>query len=91
MPKNKRTIKPLQGITVNGLKVSIFELEEEYEVHVIFESKADVNDNEKLDNAIEYLSKEGYFDKTHKNIKVIGMKFNKKGNMDNGSFFSSDE
>jgi signal recognition particle receptor subunit beta len=86
----KTIAKPIEGITINGLRISIYEIKKEYEIHVIFKNKSDINDNEKLDNAIEYLSKEGYFDK-NKNIKVIGMKFNKKGNMDNGSFFSSDE
>jgi hypothetical protein len=88
MPKNKRTIKPIQGIVVNDLRVSVFELKKEYEVHVIFKDKEAIE--ERLDSTIEYLSKEGYFDKK-KNIKVIGMTFNKKGSMDNGFFFSDDE
>jgi hypothetical protein len=50
-------------------------MRKEYEVHVIFKKKKNIDEN--LDKTIDYLGKEGYFDKK-KNVKVIGMVF--KGN-----------
>ena len=89
MKKNKKTIKrPIRGIVVNGLNVSIFDSEEEYEVHVTLNVKKDIDEN--LDRVVEYLGSEGYFD-VEKPIKVIGITFNKKGSMDNGFFFSDND
>ena len=86
MKKNRKGIKVTQGIIVNDLKINIYEMKKEYEVHVIFRNKENIE--ERLDKTIDYLAEEGYFDKKKK-IKVIGMAFN--GSMDNGSFFNSNE
>ena len=89
MKKNRKGIKVTQGIIVNDLKINIYEMKKEYEVHVIFNpANGDLVFEERLDGTIDYLAQEGYFDKKKK-IKVIGMAF--KGSMDNGSFFNSDE
>ena len=89
MKKSRKGIKVTQGIIVNDLKINIYEMKKEYEVHVIFNSaNGDLVFEERLDGTIDYLAQEGYFDKKKK-IKVIGMAF--KGSMDNGSFFNSDE
>jgi len=75
MKKNKKTIKnPIRGIVVNGLNVSIFDSEEEYEVHITLNAKRNINEN--LDRVIEYLGSEGYFD-IEKDIKVVGLTINK--------------
>ena len=82
-------VRVTQGIIVNDLKINIYEMKKEYEVHVIFNSaNGDLVFEERLDGTIDYLAQEGYFDKKKK-IKVIGMAF--KGSMDNGSFFNSNE
>ena len=89
MKKSRKGIKVTQGIIVNDLKINIYEMKKEYEVHVIFNpANGDLVFEERLDGTIDYLAQEGYFDKKKK-IKVIGMAF--KGSMDNGSFFNSDE
>lgn len=76
--KNKKKVNELtQGIVVNDLKINIYETKKEYEVHVLFKNKANIE--KKMDGTMYYLSEEGYFDKK-KNVKVIGMAFNKKGN-----------
>ena len=82
-------VRVTQGIIVNDLKINIYEMKKEYEVHVIFNpANGDLVFEERLDGTIDYLAQEGYFDKKKK-IKVIGMAF--KGSMDNGSFFNSNE
>ena len=86
MKKNRKGIKTTQGIIVNDLKINIYEMKKEYEVHVIFRNKENIE--ERLDKTVNYLADEGYFDK-EKKVKVIGMAF--KGSMDNGSFFKSNE
>ena len=100
MKRSREGVKVIHGIVVNDLKVNIYELKKEYEVHVIFSpsicgecSHAKKDDvafklEEKLDGTINYLADEGYFDKKKK-IKVIGMAF--RGRMDNGSFFNSND
>ena len=89
MKKSRKGIKVTQGIIVNDLKINIYEMKKEYEVHVIFNpANGDLVFEERLDGTIDYLAQEGYFDKKKK-IKVIGMAF--KGSMDNGSFFNSNE
>ena len=79
-------VRVTHGIIVNDLKINIYEMKKEYEVHVIFKNKGNIE--ERLDGTISYLAEEGYFAKK-KNIKVIGMAF--RGSMDNGSFFNSNE
>ena len=86
MKKNRKGIKTTQGIIVNDLKINIYEMKKEYEVHIIFKNKENIE--ERLDKTIDYLAEEGYFDKKKK-VKVIGMAF--RGSMDNGSFFNSNE
>ena len=82
-------VRVTHGIIVNDLKINIYEMKKEYEVHVIFNSaNGDLVFEERLDGTIDYLAQEGYFDKKKK-IKVIGMAF--KGSMDNGSFFKGNE
>ena len=75
MRGSRKGVKITQGIIVNDLKINIYEMRKEYEVHVIFKKKKNMDEN--LDKTIDYLGKEGYFDKK-KNVKVIGMVF--KGN-----------
>ena len=72
MKKTRKGVKVTQGITVNDLKISIYEMKKEYEVHVIFKKKENIE--ERLDGTIDYLAEEGYFDKKKK-VKVIGMAF----------------
>ena len=79
-------VRVTHGIIVNDLKINIYEMRKEYEVHVIFKNKENIE--KRLDGTISYLAEEGYFDKKKK-VKVIGMAF--KGSMDNGSFFNSNE
>ena len=86
MKKNRKGVKVSQGIIVNDLKINIYELKKEYEVHIIFKNKENIE--ERLDKTIDYLAEEGYFDKKKK-VKVIGMAF--RGSMDNGSFFKGNE
>ena len=86
MKKSRKGVKVTQGIIVNDLKINIYEMKKEYEVHVMFKNKDNIE--ERLDKTIDYLAEEGYFDKKKK-VKVIGMAF--KGSMDNGSFFKSNE
>ena len=75
MKDNRKGVKVTQGIIVNDLKINIYEMKKEYEVHVIFDRKdGDLVFEEKLDGTIDYLAEEGYFDKK-KNVKVIGMAF----------------
>lgn len=79
MKKNKKTTKkPIRGIVVNGLNVSIFDSEEEYEVHVTLNVKRNIDEN--LDKVVEYLGAEGYFD-LMKNIKVVGLTLNKDSDL----------
>ena len=75
MKKSRKGVRVTQGIIVNDLKINIYEMKKEYEVHVIFKKKENIE--ERLDGTISYLADEGYFDKK-KNVKVIGMAF--KGN-----------
>ena len=75
MKKTRKEVKVTQGIVVNDLKINIYEMKKEYEVHVIFKKKENIE--ERLDGTIDYLAEEGYFDKKKK-VKVIGMAF--KGN-----------
>ncbi len=82
MAKSRKNTKVTYGIIVNDLKINIYEMKKEYEVHVIFKNKKNIE--ERLDGTISYLAEEGYFDKK-KDVKVIGMAF--RGSMDNGSFF----
>ena len=86
MKKNRKGVGITHGIIVNDLKINIYELKKEYEVHIIFKNKENIE--ERLDKTIDYLAEEGYFDKKKK-VKVIGMAF--RGSMDNGSFFNSNE
>ena len=86
MKKSRKGVKVTHGIIVNDLKINIYEMRKEYEVHVIFKNKENIE--KRLDGTISYLAEEGYFDKK-KNVKVIGMAF--KGSMDNGSFFNSND
>ena len=86
MKKNRKGVGITHGIIVNDLKINIYEMKKEYEVHVIFRNKENIE--ERLDKTIDYLAEEGYFDK-EKKVKVIGMAF--RGSMDNGSFFNSNE
>ena len=86
MKNNRKGVKVTQGIIVNDLKISIYEMKKEYEVHVMFKNKENIE--QRMDGTIDYLAEEGYFDKKKK-VKVIGMAF--KGSMDNGSFFKSNE
>ena len=75
MKKTRKGVKVTQGIIVNDLKINIYELKNEYEVHVIFNSaNGDLVFEERLDGTIDYLAEEGYFDKKKK-VKVIGMAF----------------
>jgi len=71
---------PIRGIVVNGFNVSIFDSEEEYEVHITLNAKRNINEN--LDKVIEYLRSEGYFD-VDKDIKVVGLTFNKDSDLQN--------
>ena len=86
MKNNRKGVKVTQGIIVNDLKINIYEMKKEYEVHVMFKNKENIE--QRMDGTIDYLAEEGYFDKKKK-VKVIGMAF--KGSMDNGSFFKSNE
>lgn len=86
MKKSRKGVRVTQGIIVNDFKINIYEMKKEYEVHVIFKNKENIE--RKMDKTIDYLAEEGYFD-GKKKVKVIGMAF--KGSMDNGSFFNSDE
>jgi hypothetical protein len=86
MKNDRKGVKVTQGIIVNDLKINIYEMKKEYEVHIIFKNKHTME--EKIDKTIDYLAEEGYFD-GKKKVKVIGMAF--KGSMDNGSFFNSNE
>ena len=71
--KNKRKGATVtQGIVVNDLKISIYEMKKEYEVHAMFKDKENIE--ERLDKVMDYLSEEGYFDE-EKKVKVIGMVF----------------
>jgi len=58
-----------EGIRINDLKLNIFELKKEYEVHASFEN--DKNIKHRLDVAVSYLGEEGYFDKP-KEVKIYG-------------------
>ena len=50
MKKNRKGIKTTQGIIVNDLKINIYEMKKEYEVHVIFNSaNGDLVFEERLD------------------------------------------
>ena len=86
MKDNRKGVKVTQGIVVNDLKINIYEMKKEYEVHVMFKNKDNIE--KRMDGTIDYLAEEGYFDKKKK-VKVIGMAF--KGSVDNGSFFKSNE
>ena len=71
MKKSRKGIKVTQGIIVNDLKINIYEMKKEYEVHVIFNpANGDLVFEERLDGTIDYLAQEGYFDKKKK-IKVL--------------------
>ena len=67
--------KVTQGIIVNDLKINIYEMKKEYEVHVMFKNKDNIE--KRMDGTIDYLAEEGYFDKKKK-VKVIGMAFKGK-------------
>ena len=75
MKRSRKGVRVTQGIVVNDLKINIYEMKKEYEVHVIFKNKENIEN--RLDGTISYLAEEGYLDKK-KNVKVIGMAF--KGN-----------
>ena len=73
MAKSRKDTKVIHGIVVNGLKINIYEMKRQYEVHVIFDCKGgDLAFEEKLDGTMNYLQEEGYFD-NKKRVKVIGM------------------
>ena len=61
--------KVTEGIRVNDLKLNIFEMKKEYEVHAMFEN--DENIKHRLDVARSYVGDEGYFD-NEKEVKVYG-------------------
>jgi hypothetical protein len=79
MKDNRKGAKVIQGIMVNDLKISIYEMKKEYEVHVMFKkgllNKDDIE--KRMHGTIDYLAEEGYFDKKKK-VKVIGMAFKGK-------------
>ena len=75
MKDNKKGVKVTQGIVVNDLKINIYEMKKEYEVHVMFKNKDNIE--QRMDGTIDYLAEEGYFDKKKK-VKVIGMAFKGK-------------
>ena len=75
MKDNRKGVKVTQDIVVNDLKINIYEMKKEYEVHVMFKNKDDIE--KRMDGTMDYLAEEGYFDK-RKKVKVIGMAF--KGN-----------
>jgi hypothetical protein len=66
-----------EGIRVNDLKLNIFEMKKEYEVHASFEN--DENIKHRLDVAMSYLGDEGYFDKP-KEVKIYGKACGKRSN-----------
>mgnify|MGYP003628056676 FL=1 len=66
-----------EGIRVNDLKLNIFEMKKEYEVHASFEN--DENIKHRLDVAMSYLGDEGYFDKP-KEVKIYGKAWGKRSN-----------
>ena len=66
-----------EGIRVNDLKLNIFEIKKEYEVHASFEN--DENIKHRLDVAMSYLGDEGYFDKP-KEVKIYGKAWGKRSN-----------
>ena len=72
MKDNRKGVKVTQGIVVNDLKINIYEMKKEYEVHVMFKNKDNIE--KRMDGTIDYLAEEGYFDKKKK-VKVIGMVF----------------
>ena len=67
MKKSRKGVKVTQGIIVNDLKINIYEMKKEYEVHVIFKNKENIE--KKMDKTIDYLAEEGYFD-GKKKVKV---------------------
>jgi hypothetical protein len=75
MKKTRKGVKVTQDIVVNDLKINIYEMKKEYEVHVMFKNKDDIE--KRMDGTMDYLAEEGYFDK-RKKVKVIGIAF--KGN-----------
>ena len=75
MKDNRKGVKVTQGIVVNDLKINIYEMKKEYEVHVMFKNKDNIE--KRMDGTMDYLSEEGYFDK-RKKVKVIGMAFKGK-------------
>ena len=75
MKDNRKGVKVTQGIVVNDLKINIYEMKKEYEVHVMFKNKDNIE--QRMDGTIDYLAEEGYFDKKKK-VKVIGMAFKGK-------------
>jgi|TARA_Y100000296_G_scaffold17196_1_gene20245 hypothetical protein len=78
MAKSRKNTKVTHGIIVNDLKINIYEMKRQYEVHVIFDCRdGDLAFEEKLDGTMDYLAEEGYFD-NKKKVKVIGMTI--KGN-----------
>ena len=84
MKKTRKDIKTTHGIIVNDLKINIYEMKKQYEVHVIFDCRdGDLAFEEKLDGTMDYLAEEGYFDKKKK-VKVIGMTI--KGNEQKGNY-----
>ena len=72
MKNSRKGAKVTQGIIVNDLKINIYEMKKEYEVHVMFKNKDNIE--QRMDGTIDYLAEEGYFDKKKK-VKVIGMVF----------------
>ena len=66
-----------EGIRVNDLKLNIFEMKKEYEVHASFEN--DENIKHRLDVAMSYLGDEGYFDKP-KEVKIYAKAWGQRSN-----------
>ena len=64
-----------EGIRINDLKLNIFELKKEYEVHASFEN--DKNIKHRLDVAVSYLGEEGYFDK-QKEVNIYAKAWGQK-------------
>jgi len=70
MKNSRKGVKVTKGVIVNDLKINIYELKKEYEVHVVFKNKENID--RKMDKTIDYLGVEGYFDKGKK-VKAIAM------------------